>query len=151
MEWFRRAHVEFAVLEVGLGGRLDATNVVDPVVAAITSIDFDHEQYLGTTLAAIAHEKPGSSGLASRSSSVRWPPEARGAIAEACARAGAELVDADSGAVVQMTAERGRTSLQLVTPARDYGRIPLGLRGEHQAANAVVAVRLLERLERTHP
>ena len=47
------------MLEVGLGGRLDSTNFVDPVAAAITSIDFDHEQYLGNTLAAIAAEKAG--------------------------------------------------------------------------------------------
>src|SRR5262249_550230 len=56
---FRNARVEFAVIEVGLGGRLDSTNVIDPVVTAITSIDFDHQQYLGNTLAAIAAEKAG--------------------------------------------------------------------------------------------
>src|SRR6185295_3487131 len=55
-ELFRRANVEIAVLEVGLGGRLDATNVIDPVVTAITSIAFDHEQYLGSTLREIAAE-----------------------------------------------------------------------------------------------
>ena len=58
-EIFRRARVEFAVLEVGLGGRLDSTNCVEPIAAAITSIAFDHEQYLGHTLAAIAAEKAG--------------------------------------------------------------------------------------------
>ena len=151
LEWFRRARVDFAVLEVGLGGRLDATNVVEPVAAAITSIDFDHEKYLGTTLAAIAGEK---AGVVRRGIPVVIGPmaaEARGAIAEACARTGAELVEADNGAVVQTTVEGGRTSLRLVTPARDYGWISLGLRGEHQAVNAVVAVRLLERLERLAP
>jgi dihydrofolate synthase/folylpolyglutamate synthase len=147
LEWFRRARVELAVLEVGLGGRLDATNVVDPVAAAITSIDFDHEQYLGTTLAAIAGEKAGVVRPGIPIVIGPMTPEARGAIAEACARAGAELVEADHGAVVQTTAEAGRTSVRLATPARDYGWIPLGLRGEHQATNAVVAVRLLERLE----
>jgi len=151
LEWFRRARVEFAVLEVGLGGRLDATNIVDPVVAAITSIDFDHEQYLGTTLAAIAGEKAGVVRAGIPIVIGPMAPEARGAIAEACARVGAELLEADSGAVVHVAAVNGRTVLQLVTPARDYGRIPLGLRGEHQAANAVVAVRLLERLERSAP
>src|SRR6266851_4538841 len=52
-ELFRRAHVEVAVCEVGLGGRLDATNVLQPVATAITSIGLDHQQYLGTTLSAI--------------------------------------------------------------------------------------------------
>ena len=58
-EIFRRARVDVAVLEVGLGGRLDSTNIAQPIAAAITSIDFDHEQYLGNTLAAIAAEKAG--------------------------------------------------------------------------------------------
>ena len=58
-ELFRRAHVDVAVIEVGLGGRLDATNVLTPVATAITSIGFDHEQYLGTTLRQIALEKAG--------------------------------------------------------------------------------------------
>src|SRR4029079_15329170 len=58
-ELFRRKGVEIAVVEVGLGGRLDATNVLMPVVSAITSIAFDHQQYLGTTLPAIAAEKAG--------------------------------------------------------------------------------------------
>jgi dihydrofolate synthase/folylpolyglutamate synthase len=151
LEWFRRARVELAVLEVGLGGRLDATNVVDPVAAAITSIDFDHEQYLGRTLAAIAGEKAGVVRPGIPIVIGPMTPEARGAIAEACARVGAELVEADRGAVVQTTAQGGRTSMRLATPAREYGWIPLGMRGEHQATNAVVAVRLLERLEGIFP
>jgi dihydrofolate synthase/folylpolyglutamate synthase len=58
-ELFRRAGVAIAVLEVGLGGRLDATNVVLPLAAAITSIDFDHQAQLGKDLASIAREKAG--------------------------------------------------------------------------------------------
>ena len=56
---FRDARVDIAVLEVGLGGRLDSTNVVTPIAAAITSIDLDHQAQLGTTLEAIAREKAG--------------------------------------------------------------------------------------------
>src|SRR5262249_6722295 len=59
LELFRRAGVEFAVLEVGLGGRLDSTNCVEPAAVAITSIALDHEQYLGNTVAEIAREKAG--------------------------------------------------------------------------------------------
>jgi dihydrofolate synthase/folylpolyglutamate synthase len=58
-ELFRRAGVEIGVIEVGLGGRLDSTNVITPGVTAITSIAFDHEAYLGHTLGAIATEKAG--------------------------------------------------------------------------------------------
>ena len=59
LELFRRAGVEVAAIEVGLGGRLDSTNVITPMATAITSIAFDHEGYLGHTLGAIAMEKAG--------------------------------------------------------------------------------------------
>jgi dihydrofolate synthase/folylpolyglutamate synthase len=58
-EYFASASIELAVLEVGLGGRLDATNIVDPMVSVITDIDFDHQNFLGKTLPEIAHEKAG--------------------------------------------------------------------------------------------
>jgi len=58
-EYFASAGVEMAVLEVGLGGRLDATNIVDPFISVITDIDFDHQNFLGNTLPEIAHEKAG--------------------------------------------------------------------------------------------
>ena len=56
---FARAPVEMVVLETGLGGRLDATNVVDPEIAVITPIDFDHEAFLGSSIESIAAEKAG--------------------------------------------------------------------------------------------
>ena len=58
-ELFRRAGVDVAVIEVGLGGRYDSTNVIAPVAGAITSIGFDHQQHLGDTIEAIAFEKAG--------------------------------------------------------------------------------------------
>jgi len=58
-EYFASTGVELAVLEVGLGGRLDATNIVDPFISVITDIDFDHQNFLGNTLPEIAHEKAG--------------------------------------------------------------------------------------------
>jgi len=58
-EYFASAGVDLAVLEVGLGGRLDATNIVDPLISVITDIDFDHQNFLGNTLPEIAHEKAG--------------------------------------------------------------------------------------------
>ena len=136
-ELFRRAAVDIAVVEVGLGGRLDATNVVSPRVTAITSIAFDHEQYLGSTIREIALEKagiikPGVPVVVGPMSS-----EALEAIAEVARERGASLVRACDG--VEWTTV-------LRTPARDYGRVELALRGEHQIANGVVAVRVLEQL-----
>ncbi len=150
-EIFRRAHVEVAVLEVGLGGRLDSTNVVQPIAAAITSIDFDHEQYLGNTLAAIAAEK---AGVIRRGIPVvvgPVPAEARDVVVSMCELSGAEFIEADAGVRIESTSVDGRTSIRLMTPRRDYGTVPLGLRGDHQVPNAVVAVRLLEELERQLP
>ena len=150
-EIFRRARVDVAVLEVGLGGRLDSTNIAQPVASAITSIDFDHEQYLGNTLAAIAAEK---AGVIRRDIPVvvgPVAPEAREVIVSMCEMAGAEFVEADAGVSVGSAIEDGRTSIRLTTPMREYGWVTLGLRGDHQVPNALVAVRLLEELERQLP
>jgi dihydrofolate synthase/folylpolyglutamate synthase len=128
-DMFRRAGVEFAVVEVGLGGRLDSTNVIDPIVTAITSIDFDHQQYLGNTLAEIAGEKAGI-----------IKPGVPVVVGD---------VTPDAFAVIERIArERGAALIRAEAAARDYGPIRLGLRGEHQRANAQVAMRVLETLER---
>jgi dihydrofolate synthase/folylpolyglutamate synthase len=150
-EIFRRAGVDVAVLEVGLGGRLDSTNIAQPIASAITSIDFDHEQYLGNTLAAIAAEKAGV--VRHDIPVVVGPvaPEARDVIVSMCEMTRAEFVEADAGVRIQSTSENGRTSIRITTPMRDYGWVPLGLRGDHQVPNALVAVRLLEELERQLP
>ena len=150
-EIFRRAKVDVAVLEVGLGGRLDSTNIVEPIAAAITSIDFDHEQYLGNTLAAIAAEK---AGIIRRDIPVvvgPVPTEARAVLMSKCEMAGASFIEADAGVRIESTSEDGRTSMRLTTAMRDYGWVPLGLRGDHQVPNALVAVRLLEELEQDLP
>ena len=150
-ELFKRAGVTIAVLEVGLGGRLDSTNIVQPIAAAITSIDFDHEQYLGHTLAAIAAEK---AGVIRRDIPVvvgPVPTEARDVLVAMCDLAGAEFIEADADSRIDSKIENGRTIVHLVTPVRDYGWVPLGLRGDHQMPNAVVAVRLLEELGRFIP
>ena len=143
-ELFRRAGVDCAVLEVGLGGRLDSTNVVEPIAVAITSIDFDHEQYLGQTLAAIAAEKAGIVRPGIPVVTGRMEPEALDVIASKCAEHGARIVPAATGVHIAASTESGRTTITLRTPSVDYGQIPLGLRGEHQIGNAVVAARLLE-------
>ena len=123
---FRRAKVDVAVLEVGLGGRLDATNVTEPLVSAIVSISRDHEQYLGSTLASIAWEKAGI--LRAGRAAVVGPmlPQAARAIAREAARVGARLVDAGHG--------------------RYAG--PLALEGEHQRRNAWVAWHVLAEARR---
>jgi dihydrofolate synthase/folylpolyglutamate synthase len=127
-ELFRRAHVDVAVIEVGMGGRLDATNVITPVAAAITSIGFDHERYLGTTLREIAIEKAGIIKPGVPVVVGDLPPEARQAIDEIARERRAELVTADEAALPQ--------------PALQ-GDVPLALRGRHQRKNAAVAATIL--------
>ncbi len=138
-EHFRRAGVDVAVLEVGMGGRLDATNVAEPLASAIVSVESDHEAFLGTTLDAIAREKAGV--LRSRRTTVLGPlgGEARAAVDAEAARIGARLVDAFAGTTVR-TAEDG---LEIVTPDRAYRGVR-PLEGRHQRDNALVALRLLE-------
>ena len=145
-ELFRRAAVEIAVLEVGLGGRFDATNVAEPVAGAITTIDFDHVRFLGRTIARIAFEKAGIVKPGMRVVVGERKPEALEVIARACAERNARLVMAHEGVVADAAVERGRVEVGLRTPAADYGHLRLSLRGRHQLDNAVVVVRLLEEL-----
>ena len=144
LDVFREAQVDVAVLEVGLGGRLDATNVVSPIAVAITSIDFDHEQYLGTSLEAIAAEKagvikPGCTVVLSDN-----PPAVVGVVAERCRAVSATLVRARDGVDVQTSPVEGRLTMLVTTPVRHYAPMTLGLRGAHQATNALTAIRLME-------
>jgi dihydrofolate synthase/folylpolyglutamate synthase len=93
---FARAPLDFAIYEVGLGGRLDATNIVAPEVCVITQIDFDHEDYLGHTIEEIAAEKAGIIKPGVPVVSAAENPAARMVIARACQQRGARLVEVDS-------------------------------------------------------
>jgi dihydrofolate synthase/folylpolyglutamate synthase len=138
-EHFRRARIEVAVLEVGMGGRLDATNVKDPLLSAIVTLARDHEAYLGRTLAAIAREKAGVLRRGRVTVLGELPREARRAVARIAQDRGARLLDACAGVRLRERGER----VDLTTPlARYQGVRPLP--GAHQRHNLVVAVRLLE-------
>jgi len=130
-ELFRDAGVQVAVLEVGLGGRLDATNIVSPIAGAIVSIDFDHQAQLGDSLASIAAEKAGIARNGIPIVCGQMPAEARQVIATICRERGAIMIDADRDERVA---------------ARVAAAQPLALPGRHQVANAAVAVRLLDAL-----
>jgi dihydrofolate synthase/folylpolyglutamate synthase len=149
LELFRRAGAEIAVVEVGLGGRLDSTNVITPVVASITSIALDHERYLGHTLGAIAVEKAGIIKPHVPVVVGQVCAEAAAAIDRVAGGRGAEVVWAWDGVTVERAPQvpGEATRVRLRTPAHDYGDITISLRGAHQIGNAVVAVRLLERLD----
>jgi dihydrofolate synthase/folylpolyglutamate synthase len=125
-ELFRRSSVEIAVVEVGLGGRLDATNVLMPEATAITSIALDHQLFLGSTLASIAREKAG------------------------IVKPGVPLVigelDSEAEAVIVAIAREQGAPLFRADAANLEAR-HIGLAGAHQRANAAIATRLLQTLD----
>jgi dihydrofolate synthase/folylpolyglutamate synthase len=147
-ELLRRARVDVAIIEVGLGGRLDATNVCDPVATAIVSIDLDHQAWLGDTQGAIAAEKAAIARGGVPIVVGDLTDEALDVVVAAAEAAGAPLVYAAEGVeCVVSSAFDGHLTITLDTATRTYGPVRLALAGEHQAANAFVAVALLEALD----
>lgn len=142
-EIFRRSRIEVAVIEVGLGGRCDATNVLAPPVGAITSIGMDHEQHLGHTLAQIAAEKAGIIKPGMIIVCGQLPAAALQVIGAVATERGATLVQPAVGGVYYGM-EDGRARVTIETDKNRYGPMLLALRGEHQVGNAVVATGVLE-------
>jgi dihydrofolate synthase/folylpolyglutamate synthase len=143
-EIFRRERIHVAVVEVGLGGRFDATNTISPTVTAVTSIDFDHERHLGRTLRAIAFEKAGIAKPGVPLVLGRMAPDAADVITEVAGRAAAPVVIAHDGVTAETAMTRGRARLSLTTPLATYPSATLSLAGRHQVDNAIVAARVLE-------
>ena len=143
-ELFRRAQVSIAVLEVGLGGRLDSTNVVTPLAAAITSIDFDHQAQLGDTLEAIAYEKAGVIKHGIPVVIGPLPPAAERIVSDVCRERCARMVRA----LDRVRVEPRGPGVSFSTPERDLPDAHLALQGRHQTQNAAVAVTMLEELNR---
>ena len=143
---FRRRGVAVAILEVGMGGRFDATNIVAPIAVAIPSIDLDHQEFLGTTLADIAREKAGVIKPGALVVVGETKPQAVEVFRRACRERSCRLVEAPRDVESRVALRDGWTELTMATPRRRYGPVRLGLRGRHQAGNAAVAVRLLEEL-----
>ncbi len=156
---FAIRQVDVAVLEVGMGGRLDSTNVCHPAVTVITSISYDHTQHLGKTLAAIAGEKAGivKPGIPLVSGVTETEP--RDVLVEAARRAGAPLIELGRDFHVEYQPprdidDRALTGLINYREGRDRrGRVldsvPLSLLGAHQADNAAVALATIGRLQQS--
>ena len=144
LDVFREEAADAAVLEVGLGGRLDATNVVSSSVSVITSVSLDHTAILGSTVEEIAGEKAGIIKGAQPVVSAPQDPGAMNVIRARAQAMGAPLTEVGRGVTyVQETHDLSGQTV-LVTTARDSYRIRLPLLGAHQAENAAVAVAALE-------
>ncbi|HYM12357.1 MAG TPA: folylpolyglutamate synthase/dihydrofolate synthase family protein, partial [Bryobacterales bacterium] len=141
---FRRAGVEYAAIEVGLGGKLDATNVLRPEVAVITPIDFDHEALLGRAAASISAEKAGILKAGVPAVFAPQRPEAD-AVLEARARElGIRVVRAGRDWRAEQVAHADGYYRFLATgPAGARVRAELALAGEHQVTNALAAIAAL--------
>jgi dihydrofolate synthase/folylpolyglutamate synthase len=118
LDYFSEAKIDVAILETGIGGRLDATNAVQSDVSVITQIDFDHEKWLGNTLAEIASEKAGIIKRGVPVVSTAQRPQAEKVI---------RVRAAECEAPLQFVGER-------------YDRSPIALRGDYQKQNAAVAI-----------
>jgi dihydrofolate synthase / folylpolyglutamate synthase len=144
---FARERVDVAVVEVGLGGRLDGTNVVVPDVTAVTSVGYDHTDVLGETLDAIAREKAGIAKRGVPLIVADVPPAAWPAIEETAASAGAPVVRVgDHARIEAVRVEPERQYFEVVTGTARY-RLQTPALGEFQRTNAATAIVVLERLQ----
>nr|MBI2903723.1 bifunctional folylpolyglutamate synthase/dihydrofolate synthase [Chloroflexota bacterium] len=148
--WFARQRADFAVLEVGLGGRLDATNVLLPNVCAITSISFDHTHLLGDSLPEIAEEKSGiiKPGVPVVSSPQK--PEVAERIAAVARERGSRLIVAGRDWLFRREsyslAGQTFTARAAEAPPEPVTRFALPLLGRHQIENAAVALAVVDQL-----
>ncbi len=141
------AGVDLFLLEVGMGGRLDATNAAAPVVSTVTRIGFDHTAELGSTLARIAAEKAGVLRAGRAAVIAPQAPEADAALAHAATAVGARLRRVAASVEVAAAEFRGLAghALELVTARARY-RFDLALAGVHQVDNAATALAAAEEL-----
>ena len=148
-EVFATQRVEFAVIEVGLGGRLDATNIITPVVSIITRIDFDHENFLGHSLPEIAGEKAGILKHGVPVVSAPQLPEAQEVLRARATELHCPLVETDAAFRIEdehMEAGCARATVAEIATATKFSLVP-NLPGRFQlqnAINAVAAARILQ-------
>jgi dihydrofolate synthase/folylpolyglutamate synthase len=144
--WFARSEVDVAVIEAGVGGTLDGTNVLRPQVAVITNVALDHTDILGDTIEDIARDKAGIAKPGIPLVSYVRDAGARRMIERGCADAGAPFVAvADTVTIEPRRGERYGQSFALITPDDRY-EISLPVLGDFQQENAATAVRALEQL-----
>ena len=138
---FANAGAEFVVLEVGMGGRLDATNVTEPRVALITNIDFDHMEFLGSTLGAIATEKAGVIKPHRPVISAVENAEAAAAIRRRAEECQAELLELkDLAQITNLRSHEGHYSFDLALGEEAFAGLTCPLMGKFQVKNTAVAV-----------
>jgi dihydrofolate synthase/folylpolyglutamate synthase len=144
--YFKKRNVEFTVLETGLGGRLDATNVVKPEICIITPISLDHTEILGNTVAEIAREKAGIIKSGVIVISAPQNPNAAAVIKETAARLKTRIINVGSDVTWRILEWNLSGQEFEVTTRSGTRRFGIPLLGKHQVENAAVAVAALEAL-----
>jgi len=145
--YFQEKAVDFAILETGLGGRLDATNVVTPLVCAITPISYEHTNLLGEMLSAIAYEKAGIIKEGTLCISASQEPDVAQIIDRCASAKNAELLTVGKDIAYRVVSRSDQCQVIDVQGRYDcYSRCRLPLIGDHQAENAAVAVGITESL-----
>ncbi len=148
---FKRMNVQWAVVEVGMGGRLDATNILLPEVTVITSIGIDHSEFLGDTLEDIAREKAGIIKQGVPVVTAGQYPEVIGVIERRCEESGAPLFRYHAEFSAE-TASRDPEAVSLhYQGSNTYRDVRLGLAGEYQVMNAALAIKAVETLSEKYP
>lgn len=141
---FKNAGVELAILETGLGGRLDATTVAGARTVALTPIAMDHEEYLGETLIEIAGEKAAIIQPGVRSIIGEQPPFALEAILKRSSETSVVPDITQATVDIESVTGDGRYTVTFTTSHERYEHVSIGLRGRHQIHNAALALRIAE-------
>lgn len=144
---FAREEVGFAVMEVGLGGRLDATNVIRPQVSAVTNVAMDHADFLGDTLEEIAREKAGIMKPGVPFLTAEQAPELRAVFEQVALERGTSVAYVEADAVHDVVVAPDATTFSMETASWGALSVRTPLVGRHQATNAALAVAVLDRLE----
>lgn len=144
---FADAPIDVAVVEVGMGGTWDATNIIDADVAVLTTVEVDHERFLGSTRADIAAEKLGIVGPGSVLVSALQHEDVLPLVADRIAETGARLIlEGRDIRLEDRVVGVGGQMITVSTPAGRYTDVPVSLLGAHQGRNAVLAIGAVEAL-----
>jgi len=137
--YFLEQKVELAILEVGMGGRLDSTHVVDPLLAILTPVGLDHQRFLGETLEEVAFEKAGILGRAKSALMAPQRSQVQRVFQSEAAKNQVELQELDCGAIQCLESSDGKYAFRF-----HEIEIQLPLYGQHQVENAALAIQAAE-------
>jgi len=154
LKYFAEQAVDMALMEVGLGGRLDSTNVITPELTVITTIDLDHMHILGSTVEAIAAEKAGIMKPGVPCYSVPQSPEVTAVLREHAEKVDCPLhvigEDIEFSSRIGMSDDLGaHTRVCVISETSQFMHLPVPLPGEHQAANCAAALSAVSHLKKT--